>query len=167
MLSQWSNSKLSLTTALSPWKPTRTYLLRRLANYNFTMYDIGKGDGYCYLSHKGLTKGGSNEIAPSLHDFSNSKIARKQRKSSSSQMDVRGQNKNSIIPGMRHHFIVQSISVHKFTLFFEANHSQNEGDLMHSVIERKIKKMGDLFLPSELATLMKVARKTNASYNVT
>ena len=44
-------------------------------------------------------------------------------------------------------------------IFFQTNHGQNEGDLMHSVIERKIKKMGELFLPPELAIVMKVARK--------
>ena len=37
---------------------------------------------------------------------------------------------------------------------------------MHSVVERKLKKVGDLFLPSQLAFLLAGARKQNSPYKV-
>lgn len=37
--------------------------------HNFSVYDVGNGDSIYYLSHQGLTKQGSNEIASSIYDF--------------------------------------------------------------------------------------------------
>ena len=42
---------------------------RRLACYNFTVFDIATSEGYCYLSHEGQTKRGSNEIASAFYHF--------------------------------------------------------------------------------------------------
>lgn len=140
---------------------------RRLACYNFTVYDIGKGKGYCYLSHEGQTKRGANEIASGLHDFLITKDKERAKEINLFSDGCPGQNKNSILPGMLHHFITHSESVNAVTLnFFETNHGQNEGDAMHSVIERKVRKMGDVFLPSQLSTMMTVARKKGEPYKV-
>ena len=48
---------------------SEVFYKRRLANYNFTIYDIGTKDGHCFLSHEGTTNRGSNEIASYLFSF--------------------------------------------------------------------------------------------------
>ena len=56
-------------------------------------------------------------------------------------------------------FVRQSRSVHTVTIhFFETNHGQSEGDSMHSCIERAMRQAGDLFLPSQLVSVCKMAR---------
>ena len=39
------------------------YYKSKYATYNFTIYDIGRNDGYCYVWHEEIAKRGSNEIA--------------------------------------------------------------------------------------------------------
>lgn len=137
---------------------------RRLACYNFTVFDIATRDGFCYTSHEGTTKRGSNEIASSLYDFLTKKDQEGAKEVNLFCDGCPGQNKNSILPGMLHCFLRHSSSIHTVTVyFFETNHGQSEGDSMHSVIERKLRKMGDIFLPAQLAVLMQLARKSKSS----
>ena len=49
--------------------------------------------------------------------------------------------------------------------YFETNHGQWEGDPIHSTVERAIRKAGELFTPSQLAIVIKLARR-NKSYHV-
>lgn len=67
---------------------------------------------------------------------------------------------------MMTHFLDTSTNVLKITLnFFETSHSQNEGDCMHSVIEKAVKRAGDILIPSQLATVIRMA-STRHPYQV-
>ena len=137
---------------------------RRLACYNFTVYDIGSREGYCYLSHEGVTKRGSNEIASNLYKFLQKKDQQGAKEINLFCDGCPGQNKNTILPGMMHYFVTHSNSVQTVTLyFFETYHGQSEGDSMHSVIERAMRRAGNLYLPSQLAAVCRTARKRRNS----
>lgn len=46
-------------------------------------------------------------------------------------------------------------------LFFEPYHGQNEGDSAHSCITHAIETSGELFVPSQLVPIFRLARKSN------
>ena len=49
----------------------------------------------------------------------------------------------------------------EYQRFFETNHGQNEGDSAHSAIGRALKHEGDLYIPSQVVTVMSLARPSN------
>jgi len=49
---------------------------------------------------------------------------------------------------------IQEISIK----FFEMAHGQNEGDVVHSTIGTAVSRAGDVFVPTELTTIIKLAR---------
>ena len=42
---------------------------RRLACYNFTVYELNSREGHCFFWHEGIAGLGSNKIASHLHNF--------------------------------------------------------------------------------------------------
>ncbi|CAG9762540.1 unnamed protein product [Ceutorhynchus assimilis] len=73
-----------------------------------------------------------------------------------------GQNKNSIVISMFLHVVSLSKHIRIISIsFFEPYHGQNEGDSAHSAIDNAVKRSGDLFLPSQLAPILKLARRNN------
>ena len=70
-----------------------------------------------------------------------------------------GQNKNSIVAAMLLWFVQRTRNVTKITLyFFKTSHGQNEGDSVHSTVERALKRAGEMYVPSQLVTLISLAR---------
>lgn len=71
-----------------------------------------------------------------------------------------GQNKNSILPTMFIYFLDCSVFIQRITLcFYETNHGQSDDVAMHSTIERAVKRAGDVFIPIQLAMIIRLARK--------
>ena len=133
---------------------------RRLANFNFTFYNIASKDCFCYTWHEGLSKRGANEIATCVFkalDFYNSTGI----KNVSLYSDgCTGQNKNSIMATMLLYVVASCVNIEEISLrFFESFHGQNEGDSAHSAISYAIKQGGDLFVPSQLSPVFKLARR--------
>ena len=140
---------------------------RRLACYNFTVFELASREGFCFVSHEGLTGRGSCEIASFLHRYLLHVDEEGCEKVHLYSDGCYRQNKNSIIPAMLMFFVERSHSVEEVTLhFFETNHGQSEGDAMHSTIERAMRKVGEMFVPSQLVTLIKMSRSTPRPYNV-
>ncbi|PIK58358.1 hypothetical protein BSL78_04746 [Apostichopus japonicus] len=133
---------------------------RKLACYNFTICEIGKMDGFCYFWHEGIARRGANEIASNVYHFLCEVDTRNVSDIAFFADGCCGQNKNSILPTMLGYFLKSSKKVEKITVyFFETNHGQNEGDCMHSVIERSVKRTSEIMLPSQLATVIRMASK--------
>ncbi len=141
---------------------------RRLSCFNFTIFELASKDGFCFVSHEGRTGRGSCEIASFLHRYLSTVDEQGCETVELYSDGCIGQNKNSIIPAMILYFVERSISVQQVTLnFFETNHGQSEGDAMHSTIERQMRQIGEMFVPSQLVTLIKMARKNPRPYRVT
>ena len=45
------------------------YYKRKLSVYNFTIYDVGRHKGYCYVWCENDAKKGSNEVASCILDY--------------------------------------------------------------------------------------------------
>lgn len=148
------------------------YYKSKLNSYNFTICEIGRDAAECFFWHEGEGHRGANEIG--------SCILKYLEKTASSVDDDNleitfysdnccGQNKNRYIISM-FLFAVRSLKIkainHKFLI---CGHTQNEGDAVHSVIEKEIKKSlkrGPIFIPQQYATIIRMAKKKGRPYAV-
>lgn len=72
-----------------------------------------------------------------------------------------GQNRNSIVASTLIYIINNCRSVEEITLRFSVpNHSQSQGDSAHSAISYALKKTGDIFVPTQLVPIFKLARRS-------
>lgn len=140
---------------------------RRLANYNFTIYNLKNQEGYCQLWHEGIAKRGSCEIATGLLHHLEEEDNRERKCIYLFADGCAGQNKNSVIPCMLRTFLKTSKCVDEITVhFFEPNHGQSECDSMHSTIERNQKLACDIHTPAQLSVVVKTAKKKKPTYTV-
>lgn len=129
---------------------------RRLGVFNLTVYSLKNSECHCFTWHEGISKRGACEIATNLYTY---------LKSLQGINNVHlfcdgcsGQNRNTMVVAMLM-FAVSNLPIDNIVLrFFEANHGQNEGDSAHSAIEYAVRKAGDIFLPSQLIPIMRLAR---------
>ena len=128
--------------------------------YYFTIYDVTTRKCNGYLWHEGLAKRGSNEIASCLHSFLKECDQKEKKRVHLFCDSCSGQNRNTIVPSMVLHFLSHSTHVNEVSIyFFEPHHGQNEGDSVHSCVERSLKKFPKLRLPSEIATVIRGCRQ--------
>ena len=140
-------------------KRNEVFYKRRFATYNFTVYNSTNKEGHCYYWNESIAKKGANEIASCLYSF-----LMKHDKYDRVFLfcdGCAGQNKNSILPAMLMEFLNNSQNIQEITMhFFETNHGQSEGDSMHSAIQRAISKRNEILVPSQVALLLHMARKS-------
>lgn len=142
------------------------YYKSKYSTYNFTVYDIGNNEGYCYVWHEQIAKRGPNEIASCLWKFLDLQKSKNIRKVVFYSDNCGGQNRNRFI------FAMLALASLTFELdithrFLEKGHTQNEGDSMHGVIENAKKRQSVLYVPEQWVTLMRMAKTTGKVYNVT
>lgn len=148
------------------------YYKSKVNCYNFTITNILNGETKCYFWHQGEGNRGANEIASCIFKY----LEELTIKMSDENLEVVfysdnccGQNKNKFVMTMFlyavHHLKIKSIT-HKFLI---CGHTQNEGDVAHSVIEKAVKqalKRGPIFLPQQYSTIIRGAKKTGLPYEV-
>ncbi|XP_072181409.1 uncharacterized protein [Diadema setosum] len=140
---------------------------RRLACYNFTIYDLASHEGHCYLSNETITKRGACEVSTYLFDFLQNMDQQGKRTVDLFCDGCVGQNKNSIVAAMCHKFLSESTCVESVTIhFFESNHGQNEGDSIHATIEKCLSRKEEVFHPSQLHSAIAEARQEPEPYRV-
>lgn len=62
---------------------------------------------------------------------------------------------------------VNNLNIERISIkYFETNHGQSEGDSVHSTIEYAIKNSGDLFMPSQLVSIIRLSRHRPRPYIV-
>lgn len=144
------------------------YYKRRLACYNFTIYNIKDRAGICYFWHEAIAKRGSNEIGSCLYQY----IKSNQNESKNMVLycdNCGGQNKNKFVVSILI-YCAMTLDIKSITLkFFTVGHSQNEGDSMHARIENeanRILKGGPIYQPSQWVSVIKCAKKNGKPYTV-
>lgn len=141
---------------------SKLFYRRRLANYNFTIYEVKSKKCHCFLWNEALSKRGSCEISTCLYLYLKELDTEGITNVSLFSDGCSGQNKNSIVGAMLLHAVTNLKNLQCISLrFFEPYHGQSEGDAAHSTIDYAIKKSGDLFVPSQLAPVIKLARRKN------
>lgn len=140
------------------------YYKRKYATYNFTIFDIGNKQGYCYMWTESEGNRGSNEIGTCLLKFIALLKDRGVEDFTFYSDNCGGQNRNRYIYSMWEY----AASVYKVNIihrFFEKGHTQNEGDSMHATIECA-KKDKIIYEPSQWITLVRFAKLNKNLYVV-
>lgn len=111
------------------------YYKSMLATYNFSIFNIVPKQGYCYVWNESCAKRGANEISTCIGFFKNYCEGKEDVVFYSDNCG--GQNKNKFVASM-YMFAVTNLNIVNITHKFRtARHTQNEGDSMHSCIEKE------------------------------
>lgn len=129
-------------------KVSNFYYSRKFATYNLTVYNIGENEANCYLWNEDQGKRGANEISTCIYKFL---IKYCTNKSTIFYSDnCCGQHKNKFMVSL-YLYAVTHLNIpyitHKFLI---VGHTQNEGDNVHSVIEKQKSRLlrgGSIYSP--------------------
>lgn len=141
-------------------KENAIFYKRRLANYNFTFYDIASKECHCFIWSEVCSQRGASEISSCVYRALQKYDMEKRARSVALFSDgCSGQNKNSVIATMLLYAVANSSYIEEISLrFFESFHGQNEGDSAHSAVSTALSRAGDLFIPSQLYPIIHLAR---------
>lgn len=137
---------------------------RKYPIYNFTVYDITRKKGFCFVWHLQIAKRGAIEISSCLWSYIQTQVGLGIKRISFYSDSCTGQNRN------RYVFAMMALASRKYNLqithrFFEKGHSQSEGDSMHSVIERA-KKNHTIYTPDQMYGIIENAKVSGSRYVV-
>lgn len=147
------------------------YYKSKINCLNFTISELGRDHTECYFWDESEAQRGANEIGTCVLRFLQKKSA-----CSNSDMDVIfysdnccGQQKNQFIISM-YIYAVTSLKYNSIThKFLIRGHTQNEGDAVHSIIEKEIKKTlrsGPIYVPAQYVTAIRNAKKRGNPFSV-
>lgn len=142
------------------------YYKSKLNTFNFTITELTTKNTECYVWHEGEGKRGVEEIASCVLMFIEKTV-----QNTKENFDLvfysdncSGQQKNKFMVAMYYYMIVKFPQIKSIThKYLITGHTQNEGDSVHSVIERQIKralKAGPIYIPAQYAQLIRTAKKT-------
>lgn len=148
------------------------YYISKLATYNLSVTELVTGSSTCFVWHEGQGQRGVTEIGSCILKY----LEKKSQLVDSNDLKMVfysdnccGQQKNKYMIALYiyavNKFKMNSIT-HKFLI---KGHTQNEGDSVHSVIEKQIKrslKSGPIYCPQEYVSIIKTAKKNPPYYAV-
>ena len=142
------------------------YYKMKLSVHNFTIFNLGTKEGFCFLWNE--TEGGlsSNEFSTIISHFVLSQLPLPEGKekivlySDGCSYQNRCTNLSN---ALLHVSSTKNVIIEQ--KFLEAGHTQMEADAMQSCIERKLKHK-QINVPADYITVCKEARKNPAPYNV-
>ena len=140
------------------------YYKRKLCVYNFTIYDVVRHQGFCYIWTENDAKKGASEVSSCLLDFIQRKVADGVETFIMWSDNCGGQNRNSIV------FTMIAYTSAKYSImirqnFLEIGHMQNEGDAVHAAIERHAKGR-KIYTPEEWCDIIRGTKIKNPKYEV-
>lgn len=142
------------------------YYSRKYAVFNFTVYESGTQNGYCYIWGEADGKRGSCEIATCLYNYLKELDNRGVNTLLLYCDNCTGQNKNKVIFSMFKHFLEQSKNLKVIQInYLLAGHTYMPVDSMHAVIEREVRKL-IVWAPSQWPSFIESARKRPQPYKV-
>lgn len=149
------------------------YYKSKINCFNFTISDLKAKNVDCFFWTEVEGKRGSNEIGTCVLMYIKNLA---EKSDNASELDLIfysdnccGQQKNKYLLSMYfyaiHKYNLRSIT-HKYLI---QGHTQNEGDNVHSVIEKQVKRhLGSkpIYTPDQYTTLIATAKKTGVPYRV-
>ena len=138
---------------------------RKLAMYNFTVYEVAKKNGFCYMWDETQGKRGANEIATCLEMFINN-IPKNVQHLSLFSDNCPGQNRNCIVASMLYRSLFKHENLQSIGLtFLEVGHTHMECDSMHAAIENA-SRHAKIFIPNDWFNIVTLAKKKGEPYKV-
>lgn len=149
------------------------YYKSKLNVLNLTVYEMRSHNVDCFIWHEAEGDRGVNEIGTCIYKYIEQVAQR-----STEDIEIifytdncGGQQKNRFMISMYLYAIskfqnIKSIQ-HKFLI---TGHTQNEGDSVHSIIERQVKrtlKSGPVYTPDQFVSIVRSAKKNGPPYHIT
>ncbi|CAH0403852.1 unnamed protein product [Chilo suppressalis] len=143
------------------------YYSRKIAVYNFTIYESGTHKGFCHIWSEIDGHRGANEIATCVFNYIRSLDQRGDIKKIIFYCDsAYGQNKNKTVLAMLRYALHTSANLESIQInYLIPGHTYMPVDSMHATIETSIKKT-IIWAPSQWPTIIEYARKNPESYHV-
>lgn len=140
---------------------------RKLAVYNFCVYENGTRNVFCYYWDESNGKRGANEIGTILSKYIHTVDERGTVKHLLLYCDCcPGQNRNRIILAMLHTTLQACSNITTIQInFLLTGHTYMPVDSVHAVIERNLKN-NIIYAPSQWYTIFSTARQDPGPYNV-
>lgn len=148
------------------------YYKSKMNCFNFTISDLNAKNVECYFWNETEGKRGAVEVGSCVLHYINMLV----EKANSTDLDVVfysdnccGQQKNKYLLSA-YSYAIQKFKLRSIThKFLIHGHSQNEGDNVHSVIEKQVKrhlKSSPIYVPEQYVTLIRMAKKNGPPYRV-
>lgn len=140
------------------------YYKRKLSCFNFTIFDMGHKQAICYMWDETISKRGANEVSSCLLDFVKENANNGVDEIRFWSDNCPGQNRNRII----YYFYMYVAKKYNLSIthrFLEKGHTQNEGDSVHSLVERT-SKTRIIYTPDEWRALVRWAKTDDNPYRV-
>lgn len=144
----------------------------RINCFNFTVSDLHVKNVDCFFWDETEGKRGAVEIGSCILYYINKKTEVYPDKEFNFIFysdNCCGQQKNKYVLAA-YAYAVQNLNIKSIThKFLIRGHSQNEGDNVHSVIEKQVKrflKASPIYVPQQYVTLIQTAKKTGPPYTV-
>lgn len=140
------------------------YYKRKLSFLNFTVFDMGEKRAVCYMWDETVAKRGANEVSSCLLDYIEENVKKGVGEFRFWSDNCAGQNKNRFI----FYLYIYAASKYNVTIshrFLEKGHTQNEGDSVHALIERKAENK-IIYTPDEWRLLVRWAKSSGEPYVV-
>lgn len=149
------------------------YYKSKLNCFNFTVSDLHAKNVICYFWNESEGKRGAIEIGSCVYKYLKTL---KENSTNPDNMDVIffsdnccGQQKNKYLLSA-YAYATRELKIKSIThKFLIRGHSQNEGDNVHSVIEKQIAKhlkAAPIYVPEQYVTLIQLAKKNGPPYQV-
>lgn len=114
------------------------YYKLKLSCFNFTIFDVVKKKGICYIWDETVAKMEANEISSCLLNFIDDYVKEGATEFRFWSDNCAGQNINRFFFSF-YMYAAKKYNVSIHHRFLEKGHTQNEGDSIHALIERSIK----------------------------
>lgn len=136
------------------------YYKSRLSVFNLTIYNIVTRKCCCFVWNETDSRRGSSEISSCLYKMLQLYDEAKVKKVNLFADGCSGQNRNSVVASTLLYIVHNFREIEEISLrFFAPYHGQNEGDSAHSAIGYALKTCGEVFLPSQLYPVFRLARR--------
>ena len=130
---------------------------RRLSLYNLTVYDLGSKDVICYMWPETVAERGTCEIGSCVYKYVEGELKKGKNEFYFFSDNCWGQNKSKNTAMMYSHLVRNNPIASITHLFLEKGHTQNENDSVHSVIERRSRRI-PIHTPDQWFQTVRVAR---------
>lgn len=134
------------------------YYKLKLSAFNFTVFNLGTKECQCFMWHECIAKRGSSEIGSCLLHYVEMQVKKGVEQFSFFSDNCGEQNRNKYLFSLYNHLTLK----HSVTIrdtYLERGHTQNEGDSVHSVIERAARNI-PVYTPNQWISIVRLARRT-------
>lgn len=145
------------------------YYKCKLNVLNFTIHDISNKISDCYVWDESNGNRGVNELGSCVFDYLTNVSDAGKTEIVFYSDNCAGQQKNKFMISM-YLYAVRCLNINKIThKYLIKGHTQNEGDAVHSLIERQIKRQvrsGPMYTPESFVSAIKMAKRNGPPFKV-